>query len=109
MNDETLVRHIFDLHAIEPMLEGDEIFRSMVQRVIEINVKQFGNQVPEYKEDPIRETTKALLALMELPQYAQRYENFLGPLVYTKKPPLYKEALESIYRIARQVWGNDII
>lgn len=109
MDDETLVRHIFDLHSIEKNLDGNKIFSSMVQRVMEIDVKQFGNQVPEYRDDPIRETTKALLALTKFPQYAQRYKNFLGPLVYANNPPVYEEALESVYRIARQVWGNDII
>ena len=109
MDDETLVRHIFDLCAVENVLEGNVHFSEMVQRVVAIDIEQFGNQVPEYRENPRRETAKALRALSELPQYAQRYNNFLGPLVYTTNPPSWEDALGSIYRIAKQVWGDDIL
>ena len=109
MDDETLVRHIFDLCAVENVLEGNVHFSEMVQRVVAIDIEQFGNQVPEYRENPRQETAKALRALSELPQYAQRYNNFLGPLVYTTNPPSWEDALGSIYRIAKQVWGDDIL
>ncbi len=47
--------------------------------------------------------------LSELPQYSQRYNNSLGPLVYAKNPPSWEDALASVYRIAKQAWGNDIL
>ncbi len=88
MDDETSVRHIFDLNAIEPILEKNEIFPQLVQRVVIIDIEQFGNQVPEYKKDPRKETAIALRALAEIPQYSQRYKKFVRPLVYSKNPPL---------------------
>ncbi|MEK8022116.1 MAG: nucleotidyl transferase AbiEii/AbiGii toxin family protein [Candidatus Parabeggiatoa sp.] len=109
IDDTTLVRHIFDLHALETLLTGNKLFPSLVERVIQIDSEQFGNQMPEYRANPLKETAKALLAFNQSHQHAERYRHFLEPLVYSQNPPSWEEALSSLYRIARQVWGNDII
>ncbi len=99
-DDETLIRHIYDLHLIYKSITEPSALKNMVQKVINIDRKQFGNQHPEFMDDAIAELKYGLSILIEQPLHKDRYERFVGPLVHHPAPADWKEAIKSIQILA---------
>lgn len=108
-DEGVLIRHVYDLHVVEPYLEHSSFFSGIAGRVMRHDAHKYKNRHPEYYNDPISEITDALLSLGSDPVHSQNYAKFLDPLVYAKNPPAWKEALDSVFRIAGRVWGDDVI
>jgi hypothetical protein len=79
--DSTLVRHLYDLHAIRSHYDPAEA-ASLARTIMQQDALVFGNQFPAYRDDPISETRKALAALATNPAYARSYEDFQRYMVY---------------------------
>lgn len=84
--DETLVRHLYDLHHLRHEVEHPD-FRALVKTVMAQDAQDFGNQFPEYSHDPIGQTQKAMRALATNPIYRHRYDAFARSMVYGEAPP----------------------
>ena len=95
-DDETLIRHVYDLHLIYESMQSPASLKSMVQRVIEIDQEQFGNQHEEFMRDANNELRYGLSLLIEQPHHQDRYNKFIGPLVYHRSPAQWSEAISSI-------------
>lgn len=102
-DDEALVRHVYDLHLILSSSEKRDLITSMIEQVIEIDLEQFGNQHPEFVKDPKGELRFGLQSLKDNPLHRERYQRFIGPLVYHPNPPVWELALSSLERLAAEV------
>lgn len=91
--DPTLVRHIFDLHAMRQYIDMD-LFGEFVRQIMEADAKEFQNQYPAYAADIRGETLKATW-ILQTDTYTSRYDNFVASMVYGTAPP-FKEALAAV-------------
>jgi hypothetical protein len=97
--DVTLVRHIYDLHAIREhynLVEAAELARAIMLT----DVEAYGHQFPAYREDPIRETIRAVELLAGDPGFTRRYADFLRDMVYDGQIP-FEVALPTITAFAK--------
>lgn len=83
-HDKTLVRHIYDLHATRDHYDIATV-AALIPTIMQANAESYGNQFPPYREDPVIKASKALLALITDPDYAQSYAEFLRDMVYGEK------------------------
>ena len=100
-DDNTLIRHAYDLHLIYSSMKAPEDLRPMVQQVLEIDQIQFGNRHPELANDANKELLYGLSILTEQPRYQERYEQFIGPLVYNPSPASWSEVISSTQALAK--------
>lgn len=83
-DDETLIRHVYDLNAIQLAGKIKTNFFTLANEIIRNDSKQFRNQHPEYWSDPISEINKSLLLLRNNPLWKERYQIFIETMVYDK-------------------------
>lgn len=95
-DDETLIRHIYDLHLIRDSIPDLPALQHLVQQVIDTDVSQFGNQHAEFRQAPHKELRFGASCLVEQQIHKQRYEKFIGPLVYHKSPADWEAALTTL-------------
>ena len=74
--------------------------KALVDHVIQIDIKQFGNQHEEFRNNPYQELKYGLKLLIENPNYSDRYKKFIGPLVYHPTPATWNEAIKTILNMA---------
>jgi len=107
-SDETLIRHMYDLRTINKSLQLEDRFFDLVRDTVVSDGKQFQVKHPEFLENPCEEIKLALLALNEEKIYRDHYDKFLGPLVYAKTKPTYRQCLTTLNTISEKVWGSAI-
>jgi predicted nucleotidyltransferase component of viral defense system len=96
--DQTLVRHIYDLHVIREHYDAGEV-ATLAKEIMAQDAEEFGNQFPAYRENPVAETKRAIHALATEPVYAQRYATFLRDMVYGEAVE-YADCLKTLKAIA---------
>jgi hypothetical protein len=79
--DPTLVRHIYDLHALRERIDRGQLAQ-LAREIAAADAEEFGNQDPAYAADIQGETQKTILALQTDPTYRQRYDGFVAAMVY---------------------------
>lgn len=82
--DKTLVRHIYDLHAISSHCTLEEVM-ALIPDIMRADADAYGNHYPPYRENPERETLMALLALERDDHYAQAFAALNRDLVYGER------------------------
>lgn len=102
-DDETLVRHVYDLHMATSGGYDMAALRTLVQAVIQTDVAQFGNQHAQFVTSPADELRYGLGCLQTHPIHQERYERFIGPLVYHDEPATWNEALQTVNELAQQL------
>ncbi|MBY0417518.1 MAG: nucleotidyl transferase AbiEii/AbiGii toxin family protein [Pararheinheimera sp.] len=103
-DDDQLIRHAYDLYQIQAELVGKAEFKQLIDVVIATDVAQFGEQHPEFRADPGSELLFGL-AQLEESKYAERYQRFIGPLVYHPQPVAWSEALKTVQLLTKQHLG----
>lgn len=96
--DATLVRHIYDLHRIQGSHQLDHAGR-LIRKIMESDRVSRGKKFPAYREDPRRETRRALEALKEDPDYRVRFDAFQLQMVYGA-PANFDECLDTLAKYA---------
>ena len=79
--DPTLVRHLHDLHALREHYDPAEV-AALAREVMRADAEAYGNQFPAYRENPMRETLRAVEGLAADPAYVRRYGEFERFMVY---------------------------
>lgn len=102
-DDETLVRHVYDLHMATSGGYDMAALRTLVHEVIKADVAQFGNQHAQLVTSPADELLYGLRCLQTNPIHQDRYERFIGPLVYHDEPATWDEALKTVNELAQQL------
>jgi Nucleotidyl transferase AbiEii toxin, Type IV TA system len=82
--DPTLVRHLHDLHALREHYDAAEVI-ALAREVMLGDAEAYGNQFPAYRENPLRETLRAVEGLAADPGYVRRYGEFQRLMVYGAK------------------------
>jgi hypothetical protein len=99
--DPTLVRHLHDLHALREHYDPAEV-AALAREVMLADAAAYGNQFPAYRENPLRETLRAVEGLAADPGYARRYEEFQRLMVYGAKVE-YAMCIGTLRDLAGQV------
>ena len=67
--DKTLVRHVYDLHAVRAHYDPAAVI-ALAREIMLADVEAYGHQFPAYRENPVAETLRAvagLAAMIALP------------------------------------------
>lgn len=95
-DDEMLVRHLYDLHMATGQGYDAEALRQLVNEVVQMDSEQFGRQHPQFLTEPMAELHHGLDCLRNNPIHKERYERFIGPLVYSESPVTWDEAFQTV-------------
>jgi hypothetical protein len=99
-HDETLVRHVYDLYLIYTRKQNLNNIQTLFNNILKEDVLQFGMRHKEFKHDPLRELLYGMHLLKNDSKYQDRYNAFLGPLVYNSTPPTWEQGIESLQSLA---------
>lgn len=99
--DPTLVRHLHDLHALREHYAPAEV-AGLAREVMLADAEAYGNQFPAYRENPMRETLRAVEGLAADPGYARRYEEFQRSMVYGENAG-YADCIRTLKNLAGQI------
>lgn len=83
--DETLSRHVYDLHVIRSHYDPSELI-ALARVIMLADAAAYGHQFPAYRENPVAETIRAVRGLPTDAYFAQSYGTFLRDLVYGETP-----------------------
>jgi hypothetical protein len=96
--DKTLVRHVYDLHAVRLHYDAAAVIE-LAREIMLADVEAYGHQYPAYREDPGRETLRAVTGLAEDERFANSYAAFLRDMVYGEAPD-FKTALKAVFALS---------
>jgi hypothetical protein len=83
--DDTLPRHVYDLHVIRPHYDPSEVI-ALARAIMLADVEAYGHQFPAYRENPVAETLRAVRGLPADEYFARSYATFLRDMVYGETP-----------------------
>lgn len=104
VDDETLIRHIYDIYQIQnaqPARIG--LLGKLVAKAISIDNKRYGRQYPQMLESPIEELRFGLMLLADTKKFEERYNNYIGPMVYAERPVKWSKAIAVFTTLASAV------
>jgi predicted nucleotidyltransferase component of viral defense system len=101
--DQTLVRHVYDLHMVRMHYDLSEV-AILAREIMVADAVAYGHQFPAYREDPVAETVRAVNGLVADPGFVDRYARFQRDMVYGERVD-FKTAVASVVALAAQV-GN---
>lgn len=99
--DSTLARHIYDLHALRGHYDLDAV-AAMIPAIMQTDAEAFGNQFSPYRDDPLRETLRAIATLEADANYAREYDRFQRLMVYGDSVD-YGSGMETLRALAGRV------
>ena len=92
--DPTLVRHIYDIHAIREKYDASEV-ATLAREVMLADAKTRGDKFPAWQKDPLGETLRAIEGIPKDKVFVDGYANFQRDMVYGDKPD-FNTAMESL-------------
>ncbi len=98
--DQTLVRHVYDLHLVRA-----HDLAGVVPLALEIMVADaavYGHQFPAYRANPLAETLRAVAGLVADPGFADCYAAFQRDMVYGEHVD-FETAIASVVALAAKV------
>jgi hypothetical protein len=99
--DKTLVRHVYDLHAVRSHYNPVAVI-ALAKEIMLADVEAYGHQFPAYREDPVAETLRAVAGLATDDRFASAYAVFLRDMVYGETPD-FKTAVATIAALASRL------
>ena len=103
-DDETLIRHVYDLNAINKANRITADFFAIANAIVTNDAKQFRNQHPEYSVDTSAEIQLSLSLLRHKPLWKERYQKFIEEMVYDNAPAIeYEQAINVLEHISAGV------
>jgi Nucleotidyl transferase AbiEii toxin, Type IV TA system len=99
--DPTLVRHIYDLHAMRDLVDAATV-ANLAADIAAADAVEFRNQYPAYYANIDGETRKALTALQTDAIHRRRYDDFLSAMVYGEKPK-FDEAFGTVVALVEEM------
>ena len=103
-DDPALIRHIYDIYYIHQANHVDfEIVAPLVTKVIAEDVARYGNQHDEFVQNPIAELMYGLQILEENKLYAERFNQYVVPMVYGDIAITWQDAFSVFKLFTEQV------
>jgi predicted nucleotidyltransferase component of viral defense system len=96
--DKTLVRHIYDLHVIQPHYDLAEV-AVLAAAIMPHDAEVFGHKHKAYRADPLKQTHLAIEVLERDPYYRNTYLEFARDMIYGEVPG-YETCLHTLRSIA---------
>jgi predicted nucleotidyltransferase component of viral defense system len=96
--DLTLVRHIYDLHAIRDNYDPAEV-AALAHEVMLADANTRGDRFPAWQKDPLGETLRAIEDIRKDKLFSDGYANFQRDMVYGDGPD-FRTAMGSLNEIA---------
>jgi Nucleotidyl transferase AbiEii toxin, Type IV TA system len=96
--DPTLVRHIYDLHAIREHYEAADV-AALACKIMQSDAETYGHQFPAYRNDPLAESLRAVEGVAADADFASDYANFRRDLVYGEAPD-FETAIATLKKLA---------
>ncbi len=100
-HDPTLIRHIYDLHVIREHYDFAEA-AALAREVMQADAESRGDEFPAYREDPLRETLRAVAGIVSSAEHARDYAVFQRDLVYGAKVE-FETAIATLKGLAKFV------
>jgi predicted nucleotidyltransferase component of viral defense system len=97
----TLVRHLHDLHALREHYDPAEV-AALAREIMLADAQAYGNQFPAYRDDPLRETLRAVEGLAADAGYVRQYAEFHRLMVYGNKGE-YADCISVLRQLAQQI------
>lgn len=108
-DDPTLVRHIYDIYCIDMKQQFDlKSFIPLFQKVLQEDIKRFGNQHAEFVSNPIKELQLGLQELESNLMYHQRFTDFVTPMVFSPETSQYDICFASFKTISQLLIDNNL-
>ncbi len=101
LRDKSLVRHVYDLHASRPHYDPAEL-TTLAADIAPADAEAYGHNFCAYREDPIRETLKAVKDMAGDGQFASQYAAFVRDMVYGDRPE-FRTAMSTIEELAEHL------
>ncbi len=98
--DPTLVRHIYDLHAMRDHVDPAAM-ADLAREAAMADATQFRKQDPAYAADIAGVTREVLTAIRTEPVYRSRYDAFMAAMVYGERPE-FGEAMVTVLAMAER-------
>jgi hypothetical protein len=99
--DPTLVRHLHDLYALREHYDPADVV-ALAREVMLADAEAYGNQFPAYRENPMRETLRAVEGLAADSSYARQYEEFQRLMVYGSEVE-YTACIGTLQNLSRRL------
>ncbi len=103
--DQSLVRHLYDLYQMHEHGALTEPFSEMVVKIIQQDREQFKTHNLKYYEDPKSEIKRALDELREDPKWRQYWDEFIQTMVFDAEKPTYDDALKNFLKQTSGIEG----
>lgn len=103
-DDPALIRHIYDTYYIQLLNQADiEQVVPLVTQVIAEDATRYGNQHPEYFQNPIDELRYGLQILEKNDLYETRFNKYVVPMVYSTTLITWQDAFNVFKSFAENV------
>jgi len=99
--DPTLVRHIFDLHAIREHYDRADV-SALALEIMQSDAEIYGHQFPAYRDNPLAETLRAIAGVAVDPGFAAGYATFRRDMVYGEGPD-FETAIATLKSLAESL------
>lgn len=103
--DPTLVRHVYDLHAIRAHYDPVEV-AALAREVMQADAESRGHEFPAYGADPLAETLRAVAGIEASADYARDYAVLQRDMVYGARAE-FDSAMASVTRLAEALQSAD--
>ncbi|MFQ2238216.1 nucleotidyl transferase AbiEii/AbiGii toxin family protein [Aeromonas dhakensis] len=102
LDDASLVRHIYDTHRLQQTQPSDPVeLANLIASGMRMDRDRYGRQHKEFADNPLAEMRYGLAVIAGGPLYRQRYEAFVGPMVYGDALP-WDVAFATFSNVANQ-------
>lgn len=103
-DDETLVRHIYDVHCITTEHKIDmDVLKPIFDIVLEEDKRRYGTQHQEFVDNPRNELKLGLVELETNVEFRNRFNAFVAPMVYSSEPCDFDTCFNSFKDISEQL------
>lgn len=102
-HDNTLVRHLYDLHILDQQQVLDKRFYQLAIDIMIDDQQQYKMHSLEYTNDPIQETHFILGELGQKSIWRENWQNFTSAMVFQGKVPDFDDALKTLNRLSEEI------
>ena len=92
--DPTLIRHVYDLHAIRTHYDPAEV-AALAREVMQSDAETRGHEFPAYGENPLAETIRAVDGIAAREEYAEDFAVLQRDMVYGQRIE-FRDALATL-------------
>jgi len=98
-DDPTLIRHLYDLTALETAVTGNKDFSPLVKIIFAKDVGRGKSREDIGKLNHLDQIQEALHILETDQEYLVEYDRFVTGMSYAQEQPSFADSLQAIYRI----------